>query len=136
MFETRSGGCQCGGVRYEVTATPLALAVCHCSECKRQSGSAFGMSLVVEKKAFRVTAGELRSFSRQSDSGRAIECLFCPQCGNRIYHNPTYMEGVVNVKAGTLDDTTWLQPDMHVWVKNKDPWVPIADGTKCFDGQP
>ena len=136
MFLSKEGGCQCGAVRYEVGREPLALAVCHCNECKRQSGSAFGMSLIVEEEGFRLTAGEVKSYTRQSDSGRPIECLFCPECGCRIYHKPSYMAGVVNVKAGTLDDTSALQPDLHVWVVNKSPWVTIPKGEKCFDGQP
>src|SRR5215217_6718430 len=71
---TLSGGCQCGAVRYVVTAEPLALYVCHCRECQKQSASAFGVSLVVPGTAFRLTAGEPRTWSRQTDSGRTLDC--------------------------------------------------------------
>ena len=52
-----TGGCQCGGVRYEIKAAPLSLYVCHCTECQRQSGSAFALSLAVPRDAFAVVRG-------------------------------------------------------------------------------
>lgn len=51
---TWTGGCQCGSVRYEFAGEPLALYVCHCIECRRQSASAFGMSLAVPRAGFRL----------------------------------------------------------------------------------
>ena len=53
---TRTGGCQCGAVRYELSAEPLALYVCHCRECRRQSASAFGISVIAPRAALRLTA--------------------------------------------------------------------------------
>lgn len=62
MEAHQDGGCQCGAVRYRIVGTPLDLAVCHCTECQRQSGSAFGMSLAVAAPTFRLIAGSPRSF--------------------------------------------------------------------------
>ena len=69
----RTGGCQCGEVRYECEGEPLALYVCHCRECRRQSASAFGISLIVPRKGFPCDAGctkILDSPYRQRWSGR------------------------------------------------------------------
>jgi hypothetical protein len=82
----RQGGCQCGKVRYVVEGEPLSLAVCHCAECQRQSGSAFGMSMALAAPSFRLTSGALKSFAVTCDSGRAKTCTFCGDCGTRIYH--------------------------------------------------
>jgi hypothetical protein len=57
----QAGGCQCGAVRYEIAAAPLTLYACHCAECQRQSGSAFGLSMPVPAGAVRITAGEPRA---------------------------------------------------------------------------
>ena len=135
MSEQRSGGCQCGQVRYEIAGEPLALAVCHCSDCKRQSGSAFGMSLITPKDLLQVE-GRTKSFRRKAASGGELECVFCPECGTRLYHVPTALGPVVNVKAGTLDDTSGLVPNMHVWGKRRLPWVAVPEGVPCFDEQP
>ena len=130
------GGCQCGGVRYEVTGTPLQLSVCHCTDCQRQSGSAFGMTLVVREEDFRLTGGELKTFASKSDAGRAKLGAFCPDCGTRIYHKPEWRKGMVSVKAGTLDDTTMLKPDIHIWTASKQPWTTIPDGVEAHEKNP
>jgi hypothetical protein len=63
-----TGGCQCGRVRYELTAEPIRIVACHCTECQRQSGSAFGMSMLVSADSLTVT-GETKRFTRIADSG-------------------------------------------------------------------
>ena len=136
MGNPRDGGCQCGSIRYRINGEPLALAVCHCTECQRQSGSAFGMSLIVRRDIFELVSGELKDFSRSSDSGRAVRCAFCPSCGTRIYHEPSYVTGVLNVKAGTLDDTSALQPTLHAWTSSKQGWVAVPGEVQCFERQP
>jgi hypothetical protein len=127
---TREGGCQCGAVRYRVGVEPLHLAICHCTECQRQSGSAFGMSLFVPAEAFRLISGTLNSFTVKCDSGRTKTCTFCAACGTRIHHQtvPT----ALSLKAGTLDDTSSLVPKAHYWTKRKQPWVVIPDGVKTY----
>ena len=123
------GGCQCGRVRYRVEGEPIGLAVCHCRECQRQSGSAFGMSLALRRDAFQLVAGELASFTTVADSGRSKRCHFCPSCGTRIFHQS--FEAAISLKAGTLDDTSWLVPTAHYWTQRMQPWVEIR---KAFPG--
>jgi len=125
------GGCQCGSLRYRIEGAPLGLAVCHCTECQKQSGSAFGMSLLVPRAAFRLLSGELRRFDVRCDSGRTKHCSFCPGCGTRIHHE--VFEGALSLKPGTLDDTSWLSPQAHYWTRSKQPWVPIPAGARCFE---
>ena len=123
-------------MRYAIEGDPIWLAVCHCTECQRQSGSAFGMSLGVSAESFRILQGAVKKFTRSSDSGRSIACAFCPECGTRLFHEPAYAPGAVNVKPGTLDDTSWLRPMAHAWTSSKQPWVPIPEGVPCFEKQP
>jgi len=130
MGHARDGGCQCGTVRYRLDGETLGLAVCHCTECQRQSGSAFGMSLAVPRDSFRLLSGELQTFTVTCDSGRTKSCAFCPSCGTRIHHR--VIEGLLSIKPGTLDDTSWLSPAAHYWTKSKQPWFPIPDGARCF----
>ena len=136
MQDEREGGCQCGQIRYRLEGAPIALTICHCRECQRQSGSAFGMSLIVPEESFRLVAGEPKSFTRDADSGSTETCHFCGSCGTRLYHDPKARPGSVNIKPGTLDDTSWLTPNLHVWTRSKQPWVPIPEGLPCFESQP
>ena len=131
----RTGGCQCGRVRYRVSGEPLKLAVCHCRECQRHAGSAFGMSMIVLETNLAVE-GTLKVFARSSDSGRKVEAFFCPECGTRIYTKPTFAPGIVNLKPGTLDDTSWLRPQLHVWTSSKQPWIELPADIPQHEGQP
>ena len=136
MATKYTGGCQCGDVRYEVVRTRQRLVVCHCTDCQRQSGSAFGMTLVVHEADFRLTQGEPKTFASKAASGRAKLGAFCPQCGTRLYHKPEGRLGRVSVKPGTLDDTSWLKPDMHIWTSSKQPWVTIPEGVEAHETNP
>lgn len=131
-----TGGCQCGDIRYEVMGTSKQLVVCHCTDCQRQSGSAFGMTLVVKKEDFRLTQGELKTFMSKSTAGRAKLGAFCPECGTRIYHKLEWRKGRVSVKPGTLDDTSILKPDIHIWTGRKQPWITIPDDVEAHDKNP
>jgi hypothetical protein len=133
---TRTGGCQCGRVRYRIVGEPKAVTACHCTECQRQSGSAFGMSAIVEREQLTLEAGDLRSFSRVGDSGLSVESFFCGECGTRIYHRLERMPGTLNVKAGTLDDTRSLSPAVHVWLASKQAWVLLPEGVPRFERNP
>ncbi|MEM7794580.1 MAG: GFA family protein [Cyanobacteria bacterium P01_C01_bin.118] len=101
-----TGGCQCGQIRYELQAEPLTLYVCHCTECQRQSSSAFGMSMPVPRESLHLTKGTPKHWSRPSDSGRTVTCFFCGDCGTRLFHQPSRDRKITNIKPGTLDDTT------------------------------
>jgi len=130
------GGCQCGAVRYAVTGPVKRLLVCHCIDCQRQSSSAFGMTMVVAEADFRITRGAVKTFTSRAESGREKLGAFCPDCGSRIYHTTTFRPGMVSVKPGTLDDTGWLRPEMHVWASRRQPWVVIPEGVEVHDRQP
>ena len=84
----RRGGCQCGKIRYEIKAEPLSLYVCHCTECQKQSASAFGMSMPVPRNALVILEGKPKQWSRVSSSDREVACFFCGDCGTRLFHNP------------------------------------------------
>jgi hypothetical protein len=129
MPQALVGDCQCGEVRYRLESEPLELTVCHCRECQRQSGSAFGMSLAIPAEAFKLLSGSLRFFEVVCDSGRTKSCAFCPNCGTRIYHRT---EAGISIKAGTLDDTSRLRPTAHYWTGRKQPWVAISDEVRRF----
>lgn len=130
------GGCQCGALRYRIRADPLAVTACHCSDCQTQSGSAFSMSMVVGENDFEWTAGTPRIYHTNADSGATKECLFCAECGVRILNRLGSMPGTLNVKPGTLDDTSGVAPTLHVWLVNKQPWLVIPEGTRSFDRNP
>jgi hypothetical protein len=136
VTKTRHGGCQCGEIRYAISAEPLSLYVCHCRECQKQSASGFGMSLAVRRESFQIVQGEPGRWQRVADSGRIVSAAFCRTCGSRLYHEPQRNPEILNIKAGTLDDMSDLTPVGHLWAKNAQPWLRPAVTGLVFEGQP
>ncbi|WP_206452778.1 GFA family protein [Aurantimonas marina] len=130
-----TGGCQCGQVRYEIRKIPLVFYLCHCTECQRHTSSAYGESLRVESASLVVT-GTLKTTRRGSQSGAIRLGDFCPDCGVRVQHRSEGNPHRVNIKAGTLDDTSWLAPAGHIWVRSKQPFVAIDPAELAYDGPP
>lgn len=127
----RIGGCQCGAIRYQSSAKPLALFICHCTECRKQSASAFGMSMPVARSGFLVTKGE-----RRGDSGLQIRCAFCPGCGTRLWDEPEDAADIVVLKAGSLDDPVDMAKAVHIWTSRKLPGLNIPEDAPQFLQEP
>lgn len=130
----QTGGCQCGACRYEITAEPRGAYTCHCTACQNHTGSAFSMAVLVDEAAFKMTRGTLKPIERKGDSGRTVTRFVCPDCGSWICNGPR-PDGR-RVRAGTLDDTSWVRPTTHFWTRSKQPWVVLPEGDKVFETQP
>jgi hypothetical protein len=133
------GGCHCGALRYEISAAPILTYTCHCTDCQRITGTAFSLAIIVPESAFRLTTGEPRPVERIADSGRVNVRLLCPDCGcwiSGVGRPDTTGELVRRVRAGTLDDRSWLRPNAHFFIRSKQPWVTLPEGSQVFETQP
>ena len=130
-----TGGCQCGAIRYRIDADPIVTYACHCTECQKASGSAFGLSMIFLATAFELTSGELAVYERETDAGGRLRCSFCRGCGNRIHHRPPESP-FLSLKPGHLDDTSGLRPEAHIWVSSRPPWVEIPEDAPRHETQP
>jgi hypothetical protein len=128
------GGCNCGKVRYRITKEPLTVYVCHCHLCQKRTGSAFSMQVVFPADAFELMAGEPIKRDRILPDGKSNVSLVCPLCFSRI---STRREDflTVSIRAGTLDDTSWLKPVAQLWTSSAQPWA-IVPGILSFEEQP
>lgn len=132
-----TGGCQCGGLRYAFPKeATITLYCCHCRECQRQAAGAFGMSLWLRRSAFQVTKGRLANWQRPTDGGNINRASFCPDCGVRIHHDGGPEDSIISLKAGSLDDTTWLRPVGHIWTSRAQAWVPLDPSLLIYDTEP
>ncbi|MEQ8746256.1 GFA family protein [Pyruvatibacter sp.] len=129
------GGCQCGAVRYTISGPPVVFYLCHCTECQKQTSSAFGESLRVNLGDFTIE-GPTKVFLRPISKGGHQTCTFCDACGTRLTHQRPGYGDKLNVKAGTLDDTSWLVPAGHIWVASKQPHITIRDDELAYAHQP
>ena len=129
------GGCLCGAIRYTAAADPAFTANCHCTHCQKQTGTAFSVVVAVPSAALTVT-GTPRTFEGTGDSGNRIVRHFCADCGSPIFTTGEALPGMSFVKAGTLDDTSWLAPTFDIWCSSAQPWVDIPDSRQRFDRGP
>jgi hypothetical protein len=130
------GGCSCGAVRYEISAFPLLLYACHCTNCQRETGSAFALNMPVATGSFRITSGTPRAWRRVRSSGARTASWFCGDCAGRLYGDRDTRPESVNVRAGTLDDTSWLVPVAHFFMRGPGRWEQRGSIALCFDTLP
>ncbi|MFN3990633.1 MAG: GFA family protein [Erythrobacter sp.] len=121
-----TGGCLCGKIRYAFDAEPLLCVTCHCKNCQRQAGSALSIIIGVPEDAVAVT-GELTTYNDTGDSGATVRRQFCNTCGSPVFTRIDSPPGMLFIKAGTLDDTSGLQPAFHCYTKSKQAWVDLGD---------
>lgn len=122
---TRTGGCLCGQVRYTMSADPQMCVTCHCKNCQKQAGSALSIIIGVAEDAVEYT-GEVKTYNDTGDSGATVRRQFCPECGSPVFTR-LEMPGLMFIKAGTLDDTSELQPALHCYTKSKQNWVDLGE---------
>ncbi|KAF7591593.1 hypothetical protein BBP40_001291 [Aspergillus hancockii] len=111
-------------VQSNVTDLSRKIAVCHCNNCKRTTGSAFSSNFIVPKSTFTYTAGTPKVYRASGDTGSEVQMHFCGDCGNTVTSQTPGTEKVV-IKAGTLDEESRRQLDLglEIYGKRKDRWV-------------
>src|ERR1700761_8685555 len=118
-----TGGVSCGAIRYEVTSFPLLLYTCNCTDCQRASGAAFALNMPVATKGFHIVKGEPKGWHHLSASGAEVSSWSCGECAARIYGSRKSRPDSMNLRAGTLDDTSWLLPVAHTFLQSAQPWL-------------
>jgi hypothetical protein len=125
------GGCLCGAVRYAVRDALVYSGYCHCSECRRFSGSAFSAYGGVRETDFRVVTGADRITHYRKSENSTLG--FCRVCGSSLYAQKPG-RGMVHLRLGTLDQAPTLRPDAHVFVGSKAAWHEIGDELPQYPG--
>ena len=133
MTETRTGGCLCKAVRYELTVAPIATVVCNCTNCQHSSGSALSTIALVPRAGLAVT-GELKGYEYAGDSGGKLKFNFCPHCGSPVLLNIRNMPDIVSIKVGSFDDTSWFKPTINIWTHSAQAWLREIAGCQAFAG--
>lgn len=132
---TMTGQCLCGEVSYKVEGDLQMTGVCHCKNCQRQAGSAYSVLFAVGDDQI-VISGDLKTYEDRADSGNIVHRHFCPSCGSPIKSSLPTQPGVTFIKAGTLDDTSVLDPSIHFWTGSKQDWVDVDPAIPQIEGNP
>lgn len=118
---TVAGGCSCGAVTFEVTLPFAAFRYCHCSRCRKASGSAHAANAFVAEKQFRRVSGE--SLVKQYDltGAKRFSVWCCSNCGTRVPHKAKITENML-IPAGLLDGDPGMRPENSIFWKSKANW--------------
>jgi hypothetical protein len=124
------GGCFCGGVGYAVPDAFSYALNCHCSNCRRATGSAFKPIAGVERDRLGITSGEANLMIFGAADGHDAHCRLCGSLLYSVVRNGTF----VHVAMGTLIDDPTIRPTAHIFVASKAPWFSITDDLPQHDG--
>lgn len=130
---SHEGGCVCGAVRYRVKNPPTVALVCHCTFCRRRTGSAFGVGAYFRDEDVEFLAGERGSYEHRSDETRRwLKVEFCNRCGGNITWTLELRPGTRAIAAGSFDDPSWLRIERHIWTRSATGWALIPEGMNTF----
>lgn len=128
-----TGSCLCGKVKIQVPDQFDFIGYCHCSECRKWSGSAFAAGGLFDEKDFSIATGEESvSHYRKSEE---TELGFCKECGSSLFSHKL-QRGKYIVRLGVLDDMPSQRPNVHIFCASKAPWFDITDQLAHYDEFP
>ena len=117
-----SGRCACGAIRYECSAKPVGMLNCHCRDCQRAAGGAFGSVVLVPVEAVTILSGAAKYHTVKADSGNLISRGFCPECGSPMFAKLAAMANLIAIRPSSLDDPSWFKPAIDIWVDSAQTW--------------
>ncbi|MGC0239458.1 GFA family protein [Arthrobacter sp. SD76] len=125
------GHCLCGNITYTCETEPQFTAICHCTNCQRQTGAAVSLVVGVDDIDLKIEGDSLKTFiTVGEDHGSNTNRSFCSDCGSPIVSRIDAMPGLAFIKAGTLNDTSWLNPTLELWHRSAQSWVPPVPGAE------
>ena len=124
------GSCLCGAVKFELRRAVGPFELCHCTRCRKVSGSGYLTWLGVRREDFRFVQGAdlIKTYECPvRESPPAYDTSFCGRCGSQMPNPARLQEPCFEIPAGALDDDPLVRPDKHIYVEFRAPWDNIAD---------
>jgi hypothetical protein len=128
--------CQCGSLTATISddAEPF-VALCHCIACQKRSGSPFGVMAYYDDHEI-VIAGDVREYTRPSDTGNTFTTGFCPTCGSTVYGRGSAFPGITGITVGTISDPALPTPARSIYEQSRHDWVALPDAIPGFTRGP
>jgi hypothetical protein len=132
-FPAITGSCICNTVRYRLLTSPLYCYACHCADCQKSTGSAFGLNLNIEVYNIQIISPTAPVFiKREKKPGVIDRHAECPQCRVQLWSNNALGDAIADVRVGTLDFASLMEPDCHIFVDSKLDWIRLPDDAKTM----
>lgn len=118
------GECHCGTIRFDAEVEPGKVALCHCTDCQKLSGTAFRVVVQSVPGSFHLLAGQPKIYVKTAESGRQRQQAFCADCGTPIYAAPVVPEPhALGLRVGTLRQRDLLIPSLQLWARSSQGWL-------------
>jgi hypothetical protein len=118
------GGCLCGNITYTAEIDPGKVKICHCTDCQKQTGSAYRTIVAVPKEAFAIHGGQPKIYIKTTaESGFKRAQAFCPECGTSIYSTQVPDPQSFTLRVGTISQRAGLQPKVQQWCRSALGWA-------------
>jgi hypothetical protein len=136
MSNTATGSCLCGAFSYDFDRESVISAHhCHCKDCQKMTGSGKATIIMVPTPGLH-TRGELKTYTVVGTDGSHVTRGFCPECGSQAISYVEEMPDIRFVKAGTLEDSSWVTVTSSFWRRSAEDWSPVDERVPAFDANP
>jgi len=130
-----TGSCLCGEVHYQITSNLGIFQYCHCSRCRKFTGSAYAANIIVAPNQFEWLEGEDNIGRYEVAEAKHFATSFCTTCGSSLpWLSKT--EKAIIIPAGTLDDDPQIRPFQNIFYESKANWYVEASGLVQYEGLP
>ncbi|GIK77403.1 MAG: GFA family protein [Thermoleophilia bacterium] len=120
-----TGGCGCGAVRWELSELPIGCAYCHCTRCRRRTGTSVSMTALARADTFTITAGEGSISAWRPETGWHKH--FCGECGSALFTTNPEDDSLIGMRMGGFDEDPGVRPAFHQFTAYAPAWAPVPD---------
>jgi len=136
MKEKQTGGCLCGKINYSFDRKAVISAHhCHCVDCKKSTGSGKATILLIPSNSLNIN-GNLKFFTVAGTAGSNVSRGFCKDCGSPLISFVEENPDIKFIKAGSIDDSSWVTADSNFWSSSASPWSPADKEIHDFTHNP
>jgi hypothetical protein len=128
---TLKGSCLCGAVKYEVTGEPKRFFHCHCSRCRKATGTGHASNLFLQPGVLKWLSGEEQIRAFKVPQAKRFTNQFCATCGSRLPRQAKDTDAVM-IPAGSLDDDAPMKPQARIFSESRTRWSCAGDGLPVY----
>ena len=135
-IQIETGGCLCGNIKYKFNREDVVSAGhCHCKDCQKITGSGKATIVFIPTKSLEIN-NNYKVYSVIGHDGTNVHRGFCPNCGSPVISYVTEQPDLRFIKAGSLDDSSWINIESSFWGISANKWDPVNDNIPCFEQNP
>ncbi len=132
MSKAFKGSCLCGAVRYQFHGPEYVFQYCHCSRCRKFTGSAHAANIIVPPEAFEWLDGADQLGRFEHPEAKHFATCFCQKCGSSLPWK-AQSGGAVVIPAGTLDEDPEMRPSQNIFWKDRVAWREAVESLPHYD---